>query len=768
MINHRRKVIGKLFRLFLFIAVFVIIALTSIFFSIYYSAKLNNENINKMSGKLIIYDISGNEIDLPASCNNYAHYKDISKHIINAFVALEDKRFYKHDGIDYIRLGGALLNNLKAGYIKEGGFTITQQLAKNTQLNNEKTLQRKIKEAKLAKDIEKRYSKEEILEMYLNAIYFGNGIYGVAQACKTFFDKKPSEIEIYEAAILAGVVKNPSKNSPLQHPENANVRKNLVLKLMKEQGYISSIEYAHSVNMVFNPLKEISYGDAFFPYYKSAISEASRLLNISEKSIIQMGLRIYTYYDPLIQQTVYDAFLSKQFETENPPDYSVIMLDNKSGGVLAYYATHNYSVFNLRRQPGSAIKPILVYAPALNSEKITAATVFRDKKTSFNGYQPSNYKNKYLGYADIRTAVKTSSNVIAVKVLNETGIEYSKQIASKMGLRFADGDNNLALALGGMTEGVTSLELAESYMCLANGGFHTPSTFIKSIYDRNGNLMYMNHPMFERVISSSAAFIMTDMLKDAVKSGTAKKLNGLDFDIASKTGTVGSNNSNTNKDAWSLSYTKDNTLCVWYGNIEYRENKDFTITGGAQPTMLAKYIYKNMPSKPADFDVPDSIIELRIDSLALNKFHKAMLATPNTPIEYQKSEIFDISNSPMEFSPLFTIPKTNLSVRMLEDYTAQITFDTIPYFKYKVIKTNLFTGKREIIYTVDGNEGTMDIYDNCQDDIGIIGYSLEIDNDYCCMGESEEKFLIINPTNYGETISTNYAARESYRYDYVR
>ena len=145
----------------------------------------------------------------------------------------------------------------------------------------------------------------------------------MAQACKTFFDKKPSEIEIYEAAILAGVVKNPSKNSPLQHPENANVRKNLVLKLMKEQGYISSIEYAHSVNMVFNPLKEISYGDAFFPYYKSAISEASRLLNISEKSIIQMGLRIYTYYDPLIQQTVYDAFI-KQFETENPPDYSVI------------------------------------------------------------------------------------------------------------------------------------------------------------------------------------------------------------------------------------------------------------------------------------------------------------------------------------------------------------------------------------------------------------------------------------------------------------
>ena len=197
---------------------------------------------------------------------------------------------------------------------------------------------------------------------------------------QNLFDKKPSEIEIYEAAILAGVVKIQAKILPLQHPENANVRKNLVLKLMKEQGYISSIEYAHSVNMVFNPLKEISYGDAFFPYYKSAISEASRLLNISEKSIIQMGLRIYTYYDPLIQQTVLRRFLSKQFETENPPDYSVIMLDNKSGGVLAYYATHNYSVFNLRRQPGSAIKPILVYAPALNSEKLPPQPFFVTKK----------------------------------------------------------------------------------------------------------------------------------------------------------------------------------------------------------------------------------------------------------------------------------------------------------------------------------------------------------------------------------------------------
>ncbi|MDD4316449.1 MAG: transglycosylase domain-containing protein, partial [Clostridia bacterium] len=216
--------------------------MSTAFFTVYFSARLDN-TVTYGETAIKVMDNVGEEIPSPSSVRIYIKYDEISPHIINAFVALEDKRFFKHSGIDYIRIGGALINNIKAGYIKEGGSTITQQLAKNTQLSNKKTLQRKIKEAKLARDIERKYSKEEILEIYLNAIYFGNSIYGINEACMRFFNKKPADIELYEAAILAGVVKNPGKNSPLRSPANANQRKNLVLRLMKEQGYIDAFQY---------------------------------------------------------------------------------------------------------------------------------------------------------------------------------------------------------------------------------------------------------------------------------------------------------------------------------------------------------------------------------------------------------------------------------------------------------------------------------------------------------------------------------------------
>lgn len=255
----------------LFVLLAVAIIAATVFASIYFSVKLDAEAVIAERAQVVFYDSSG-KITEYSTLSRYVKYEDIGTDIINSFVALEDKRFFNHHGVDYYRTAGALVKNIKAGGYKEGGSTITQQLAKNTMLSSEKTIVRKIKEMKLAKDIEKNYSKEEILEMYLNAIYFGNGVYGIDSACKYYFDKKPSEVGIAESAILAGIVKSPQNYSPVNNPEKAKERMNLVLKLMYEQDYISETEYEQAKNYVYIKPEN----DDYSPYFGNVISRFRR------------------------------------------------------------------------------------------------------------------------------------------------------------------------------------------------------------------------------------------------------------------------------------------------------------------------------------------------------------------------------------------------------------------------------------------------------------------------------------------------------------
>lgn len=732
----KKGILKKTAKVFLISFIVVIVALSVSFLSIYFSAKLD-KNLVHGNTEIKVFDNSDEEIQSPSSVHAYIKYDEISPHIINAFIALEDKRFFKHNGIDYIRVGGALVNNLKAGYIKEGGSTITQQLAKNTQLSNKKTLQRKIKEAKLAKDIERKYSKEEILEIYLNAIYFGNSIYGINQACLRFFNKKPIEIELYEAAILAGVVKNPGKNSPLRSPENADKRKNLALRLMKEQGYIDAFQYEKNIEKAFvMPQKDNS--ELNLPYYNAVISEAANKLGISEKAVIESKLRIYTYYDRQKQSIIHKAFQSGEYSVENA-DYSALMLDNESGGTSAYYATHNYNAYDLRRQPGSAIKPILVYTPALQLKHISPATIFNDEKIAFGNYAPSNYQNSYQGITTIRNCVAHSSNIAAVKLLEEIGVGYAKDIASDMGLQFQNGDEYLPLALGGMTRGVTSLELAESYMCLANGGTHKSAAFIRKITDKDGRTIYENRQQPKRVISEETAYLMTDMLMAVAEYGTAKKLSSINYQIAAKTGTVGGADGR-NTDAWNVSYTEDNTLCVWYGNLSGSAENNISATGGSYPTMFSKYVFINMPPSE-NFYIPENIVEIKIDTLATSEFKKLMLATDNTPAEYQKYEVFDALNVPTEYSPLYELPNTNMSLGSSEN-GAEISFDALPYFGYKILRKNLSTGDTEYIFSVSAQSGRITLID--EDANGdLFSYCLEVSGKYGNLGVAEEKFFLL-------------------------
>lgn len=719
--------IKKLIKVFSIILVFVIVTVFSIFFSIYYSAKLNRNNVIVDKADIALYGSDNNEIE-NENISRYVKFDDISPNIINAFVALEDKRFFKHDGIDYYRSVGALVNNLKSGKKKEGGSTITQQLAKNTQLSSEKTLTRKIKELKLAKDIEKQFSKEEILEMYLNAIYFGNGMYGIDSACKNYFNKSTSDITIAEGAYLAGIVKSPKNYSPLNNLQKSTERKNVVLKLMYEQGMLNEYTYEENKNYIYSKPEQENY-HLVTPYYQNAIVEGSLILGIEEKELMSSGYKIYTYYDEKAQNILYNAFLSKEYECvndyNNVASYASMLSNNKNGGIVAYYGNFYNSLYNFRRQPASALKPVVVYAPALEKKMVTPATPVLDEKIDINGYSPENYSGNYLGWTDVQTALKVSSNSVSVNLVNQVGVDYSKDIAKRMGITFSKGDVGLSIALGGMEQGVNFSELSSAYMCLANMGKYTKNTFIRAIYNRNNQLIYSVTPNYSsNVISQETAYLVTDMLCQTAKDGTARKLADLEFAVAGKTGTNTYPNSKNNLDAWCVSYTPSVTMCVWYGSLDNTAATAVKTTGGNYPALLSSYIYRSLNLKNEEFSPPDGIISLDIDSYALKNEHKLYLSNVFTPEDCVKKVYFDANNAPHEYSPYFDFDIFNFTVNnTTKSNSINISYKNIKPYQTKLFRRNLFTSEVEEINVIEQN-GEVNILDETEE-FCVYNYYLE-------------------------------------------
>lgn len=716
-----RSRLRKFLKVFSIILVLATITAFSLFFAIYYSAKLDKSEVITDKADITLYAADNKEIT-NENISRYVKYADISPNIINAFVALEDKRFFRHNGIDYYRSVGALVNNLKAGYKKEGGSTITQQLAKNTLLSNEKTIIRKIKELKLAKDIEKQFSKKEILEMYLNAIYFGNGIYGIDSACKNYFNKSTSDITISEGAYLAGIVKSPKNYSPLNNIDKSTKRKNIVLKIMYEQGILSENDYENNLTYVYQKPEEKNF-DLITPYYRNAIIESSQLLGIDEKELMQNGYKIYTHYDENAQKILYNAFLSGEYECKNEngniASYSSMLSNNKNGGIVAYYCNFYDSLYNFRRQPASAIKPIVVYTPALESNKYTTATPVCDEKININGYSPENYAGKYLGWTDVQTALKVSSNAVSINLLNAVGIDYSKIIAQKMGIEFDKNDNGLSIGLGGMASGVNFSEISSAYMCLANNGIYTKNTFIRAIYDKNNNLVYSSLPLYtnQQVISKETAYLVTDMLCGVANEGTARKLSTLDITIAGKTGTNSFPKSKNNLDAWCMSYTPQVTTCVWYGALDNTLECAVATTGGNYPAMLSNYIYRSLNLENLQFDVPEGIISLSIDDYALQNDHALYLSNMFTPEECIKKVNFDIDNAPNDYSPYFDLDIFNFTANNdIDNNFVNINYTCIKPYTTKLYRRNMFTNEvtELLVEEIDSEVYCSDITDpNC-------------------------------------------------------
>ena len=608
---------------------------------------LNTDALTSPALNIEVYDSDNNIIEEENTFNSaYITIDKIPEHTKDAFISIEDKDFYKHNGINKKRILKAMYNNLKSFSLKEGASTISQQLIKNTHLSSEKTFERKIKEIALTRKLEKAFSKDKILECYLNVIYFGNNCYGIESASNFYFNKNAEDLSLSESCLLAGMIKSPNKYSPINHIENATKRRNLVLEELEKDG---KIDTSVMLNTESTPIKLDINKEAenkLNSYSQASIDEAMKILKLPAKQIAIGGYKIHTYQNKEQQETLNSSLASTDFQGN---DYAGIVIDNFSHGVTAYNGNSAYKILEAKRQVGSCIKPVLVYAPALNENVITEETEVNDEKITIGSYSPQNVGGKYHGYITVSDAVKNSVNTVAIKVLSYIGIDTGKMYAERMGFTFDEKDDSYALALGGMTYGENLKTLTNSYTTFANAGNYADAKFVSYILDKNNHLVYKHEPREKQVLRSDSAFIMTDILKKTAKEGTAKKLADITkTEVASKTGTVGKKSGNL--DAYNISYTPDLTIGVWCGNLD---NTLININGGNEPTQAVKKFIEKMPPKKTKFEMPSLITKAKIDLIEKEENHRIMLASPDAPERYTKTALFSRFNMPSKVSNNF-------------------------------------------------------------------------------------------------------------------
>lgn len=677
----------KSFKWILLIIFFIVLAalLAAGFYisSIYMNARamaIDEDALSSSEVYIEVYDKENKPIKEFNEINKqYANIENLSDTTKNAFISIEDKSFYSHSGVNYKRMVKALINDVKARKLKEGASTITQQLVKNTQLTSDKTVERKIKEIALAQKLEKRYSKDEILEKYLNIIYFGNNCYGIESASNYYFSKSAKDLSSSEAATLAAIIKSPAKYSPTKNPDNCLKRRNLVLSEMYKDNFIQADEYNLAINKPLSLTINEKPKNKLNSYSQSAIDEAVSILKIPAKKIALKGYKIYTYQDQEKQNALTNAIDIEGLDCNS----AAVVINNNNHTVQAYVGSSNYKILDAKRQPGSCIKPVLVYAPALNEDIIYPCTPLLDEKTTISDYTPKNIGDVYRGYISAREALSKSINIPSVKVLSYVGIDKAKSYAEDMGFVFDEKDDSYSLALGGMTYGVNLVQLASSYSTFANGGKFAPAKFVSFITDKNNRLVYVNKPHEKQVLREDASYLITDMLKTCAKSGTAKKLASLDKEIAAKTGTVGKSNSKQNLDAWNVSYTKDQTICVWLGNLD---NSPISYAGGNQPTEIARRYFSQVEDN-SHFSVPSSIVEKDIDATELYENHRIVLAGNSTPERYTQKELFSRFNLPTDISNKFVNMEKQSFKGKVNGSNAEIEFDAKNYITY-VFKSN--------------------------------------------------------------------------------
>ena len=638
---------------------------------------------------------------------------------VYAFISAEDARFFEHEGVDVIRIAGAIVADIKAGSYVQGASTISQQLIKLSHLTSEKTISRKAEEAALAYEMERQYSKEDILEMYLNYVYFGGGYYGIEAAAKGYFGVHASDLTLDQSAMLAGILKSPSGYAPhINYAASIN-RRNNILRLMRDYGYITDDEKKQA--SAGRPTILHDKREEYSGYYTDAVTKsAAALMGITVDELIRGGYSIYSAMDSDIQHYCEEMFKNGELFPAEDSEAAIVVLEPSTGMVVAMVGGRSYTggiSFNratdIRRQPGSVIKPVIAYAPAFEYLNYTAADMILDEETTFADYTPSNYGNKYYGWVTVREAVTKSLNVPAVKTLSEVGVGRAKDFAKRCGIEFDDTDDSLALALGGFTYGVSPLQIAGAYSCFASGGIYNTPTLIKKITDRNGLTVYEYRQDSRRVMSEANAYILTSMLKSVVTEGTGHRLNTLDIPIAGKTGTVGL--ANGNRDAWMAGYTPEYTAVVWQGYDSDRLGLlPSSATGGTYPALMLYELFNHIypDGRSGDFEKPESVKQYSIDAKTLKKQHKVVLANAMTPQSSRVTEYFTEETAPEDVSGYWAVPgsaQNLLAVR--EEGGVMVSFDCPDDFGMYTLWRSEAGKAEKPLMTWNGREGHIEYID---------------------------------------------------------
>lgn len=657
--KKKRKKIRRIIFSFLSLCLITVVAIIiAKFYPEYKSIKQNayeklsnmTEDSFKRAGNTEIYDKDGNIIGKYGNEKyEYISFQDISKYIVNGYIAKEDRNFLNHHGVDYkaiLRAGYSYIKH--KGVITQGGSTITQQVIKNNLLTSEQTYQRKITEIMLARALEKQYNKNQIMEFYCNSNYFGNGCYGVQAASQYYFGCDAKDISLGNAAILVATSNLPNVYNPIVNYDLSLEKRNDVLDDMLTCQYISQEEYDEAVaekptivKQQSSEIKEtylttyalhctalkIMKEEGFdFEYtyqteqeYEEYKKDYDEKYNNTVEAVRSGGYKIYTSLNQDIQkklQQSIDSNLSEfQERNENDEMYALqsagVCVDNNSNMVVAIVGGRNNEGYynrgyQAKRQSGSAIKPLLDYAPAINEGVVSCGTVVKDEEISIDGYSPLNANRKYIGDVSVRSALFNSINTIAVKLYTETGKETALSYLADMHFHSMSYADMIApsIAIGGFTNGVAVDEMAKGYSTLANGGKYSENTCIYKIIDSNNEIIYQSDDATTEVFNEDTAFMMTDMMQQTFKeNGGAGNKYQTDKQIyVGKTGTT-----NDTKDVWFCGYSAYYTTAIWIGYDTPREMEN--MQSATYPTKIwidfMQDLHKNLA--PKEFMIPNTV-----------------------------------------------------------------------------------------------------------------------------------------------------------------
>lgn len=575
-----------------FIVACLSIFLATSIYLIYVAKTANVKGLeNALERPTTIYDKDGDRAGyLYSQKGTWVSLDKISPNVADAVLSTEDRNFYHEYGFSIKGMVRALLLNLKnrimgSSDIAGGGSTLTQQLVKNAFLSQEQTISRKAKEIFIAMQVENTYSKKQILAMYLNNAYFGNGVWGIEDASEKYFGVHASQLMVPQAATIAGMLKNPNGYNPKDHPAESRQRRNVVLALMKDNGKLTHEQMKSYQDSPMITSDNYQYDSGYrYPYFFDAvIDEAIKKYGLSEEDIMNRGYKIYTTLDQNYQSTMQTDFADSSLFPYDADDGTraqgaSIAIDPKTGGVTALVGGRNDShVFRgynratqLVRSPGSTIKPLAVYAPALQHGYHYDSMV-EDKYQAYgsNKYSPKNATGTYQGKIMLYQALAESKNTTAVWLLNKIGVSEGYRSAEKFGLKLSDSDKNLSLALGGLEKGVSPMTMASAYSAFANEGVKYDAHFIRRIVDASGKTIVDEEDADStRVVSEKVANEMTSMMIDVYKNGTGVSAKPYGYTIAGKTGSTQGNGVDptaADTDRWYIGYTPDVVLATWVG-----------------------------------------------------------------------------------------------------------------------------------------------------------------------------------------------------------